>query len=115
MPARSSREISRIEGSWAKRVYFNELLKQPGLSGADDPAGAGAGRTRNRFRLRAGVAADRQQPAHAPTTGARRAYLDAARTIGSDFELRRVLSSIVKAGPMTPAVAALVLDTSGVD
>ena len=27
-------EISRIEGSWAKRVYFTELFNQPGLSGA---------------------------------------------------------------------------------
>ena len=55
-------EISRIEGSWAKRVYFTELFNQPGLSGADHPAGAGAGRARSRFGLRARVAAHRQQP-----------------------------------------------------
>ena len=55
-------EISRIEGSWAKRVYFTELFNQPGLSGAHYRAGAGAGRARSRFGLRARVAADLQQP-----------------------------------------------------
>jgi beta-lactamase regulating signal transducer with metallopeptidase domain len=104
-------EITRIEGSWAKRVYFNALFNQPGLSGATiQQTFQQAGReVDSDFELASllissnGLLTD---------DGSRRACLEAARTIGSDFEMRRVLSSIVKAGPMTPAIAALLLDTS---
>ena len=105
-------EISRIEGSWAKRLYFTELFKQPGLSGAVIQQALGqAGREIDSdFELASLLIGSNQL---ITDDAARRAYLDAARTIGSDFELRRVLSSIVKAGPMTSAIAAAVLDTSG--
>jgi beta-lactamase regulating signal transducer with metallopeptidase domain len=105
-------EIGRIEGSWAKRVYFTELFNQPGLSGATiQEALAQAGReVDSDFELASLLISSNRL---VTDDGVRRTYLEAARTIGSDFELRRVLSSIVKAGTMTPAIAASVLDTSG--
>ena len=105
-------EISRIEGSWAKRVYFTELFNQPGLSGAAiQQALRQAGReVDSDFELASLLIASNRIVSD---DAVRRSYLEAARSIGSDFELRRVLSSIVKAGQMTPAIAASVLDTSG--
>ena len=94
-------EISRIEGSWAKRVYFTELFKSAGTERRRRPAGARRRPARevdSDFELASLLIASNRL---ITDDAARRAYLDAARTIGSDFELRRVLSSIVKAGPMT--------------
>jgi beta-lactamase regulating signal transducer with metallopeptidase domain len=105
-------EISRIEGSFARRVYFTELLKQPGLSSANiQQALTQAGREIDSdFELASLLISSNRL---VTDDAARRAYLDAARSIESDFELHRVLGSIVKAGPMSPAVAAGVLDASG--
>ena len=102
-------------GQLGQARLLHRAVQPAGIERRRHPAGAGAGRARSRFGLRARVVADRQQPARSRDDARRRAYLEAARSIGSDFELRRVLSSIVKAGPMTPAIAASVLDTSGVD
>ena len=56
-------EISRMEGSWAKRIYFNELMKPPGLERRRRAAGVRSGRRRDRFGLRARLVPDLQQPA----------------------------------------------------
>ena len=56
-PAGVLQEISRIDGSWAKRVYFTELLRTP-LDSGNRASGARAGGEGSRFRLRTGVAAD---------------------------------------------------------
>ena len=105
-------EISRIEGSFGRRVYFTELLKQPGLSPANiQQALTQAGREIDSdFELASLLISSNRL---VTDDAARRAYLEAARTIESDFELHRVLGSIVKAGPISPAVAAGVLDVSG--
>jgi beta-lactamase regulating signal transducer with metallopeptidase domain len=104
-------EISRVEGSWAKRLYFNELMKSPGLSAADvQRAFAQAGtQIDSDFELASFLVANNRLVAD---DGARRAYLEAARSIGSDFELRKVLASILKDGPAPSAIAAAVLDVS---
>ena len=91
-------EISRIEGSWAKRVYFTELFKQPGLSGADvQQALAQAGReVDSDFELASLLIA--QQPAR----HRRRRQARVPRGGANDrFRLRAAprASSIVKAGP----------------
>ena len=111
-PPRSSPRSPGSKAAGPSGVYFTELFNQPGLSGATiQQALAQAGReVDSDFELASLLIASNRL---VTDDGARRAYLEAARTIGSDFELRRVLSSIVKAGPMTPAIAASVLDTSG--
>jgi hypothetical protein len=104
-------EISRVEGSWAKRLYFNELMKSPGLSAADvQRAFAQAGtQIDSDYELGSFLIANNRLVAD---DGTRRAYLEAARSIGSDFELRKVLSSILKTGTVPPAIAAGMLDVS---
>jgi beta-lactamase regulating signal transducer with metallopeptidase domain len=104
-------EISLIEGSWSKRVYFTELLKSPGLDAATvrqalEQAGK---QVDSDFELASLlIAADRLLVDDAT----RRTYFDAARTIGSDFEMRRVYSSALKRGPLSADVLAGVLDAS---
>jgi hypothetical protein len=104
-------EISLIEGSWAKRVYFSELLQSPGLGAATyQQALAQAGRQIDSdFELASllisadGLLAD---------DATRRVYFDAAKSIESDFEMRRVYSSALKHGPVSPEVLAGVLEAS---
>jgi hypothetical protein len=104
-------EISRVEGSWGKRVYFGELAKSATLSPADV----------QRVLTQAGLEIDSDFDLASflissnrllADDAARRAYLDAARSIGSDFEMRRVLSSILKAGQVASPIAAGLLDAS---
>jgi hypothetical protein len=105
-------EIALIEGSWAKRVYFAELLKTPGLdSRTIQQALAQAGReVDSDFELASLLISVDRLPAL--DESARKAYFDAAQTIQSDFEMRRVLSSALKKGPHTPALIATLLNSS---
>ena len=105
-------EIALIEGSWAKRVYFTELLKIAALDPRDVAAGARAGRPRNRLGLRAGVAADRPADSCWSTTPrGRRTSTPRERSIPTS-RCARVFSSALKRGPVTPALLAGVLDAS---
>jgi hypothetical protein len=105
-------EISAIEGSWGKRIYFTELLKATSLDAS----------TRARVLAQAGRQIDSdfelatlligsadQLVADDPT---RKAYLNAARSIGSDFELRRVLSSALTHVATNSGLLANLLETS---
>jgi beta-lactamase regulating signal transducer with metallopeptidase domain len=104
-------EITRIEGSWGKRLYFTELFKQQGLSaGTVQQALAQAGREIDSDYELASLLISSNTLV--TDDGARRAYLDAARTIESDYEMRRVLSSIVKTGTLSSTLAGSVLDAS---
>ncbi len=106
-------EISLIEGSWAKRIYFNELLKASTL---DAPARARvlaqAGREIDSdFELATLLIERGDQLITDDST--RKAYLDAARSIDSDFEQRRVLSSALRVGvAANSALLASLLDAS---
>ena len=105
-------EIALIEGSWARRVYYTELLKHDSLDErsieqilsrvGDDLA--------SDFELATLLigSADRLLVSEATRT----AYFDATRTIGSDFELRRVHSAALRQGPVSPEVLAALLDAS---
>jgi beta-lactamase regulating signal transducer with metallopeptidase domain len=104
-------EISRIEGSWAKHVYFKELMKAPGLGAADAQrvfTQAGA-EIDSDFELASFLISSSRQITDDAT---RRAYLDAAKSIQSDFELRRVLSSVLQGGAVPSPLAAGLLETS---
>ena len=104
-------EITLIEGSWAKRVYFTELLKSPGLDSATvRQALEQAGREIDSDYELASllISSDRLLVDDAT----RRAYFDAARTIQSDYEMRRVFSSALKRGPVAPDLLAGVLGAS---
>ena len=104
-------EISRIDGSWAKHLYFKELMKTPGLSAADVQRVFNQAGTEidSDFELASFLISSSRQ---ITDDGTRRAYLDAAKSIGSDFELRRVLSSVLQGGVVPSPLAAGLLETS---
>ena len=105
-------EIGRIDGSWAKRVYFTELLN----SGSLDQA------TVTRVLEQAGREIDSDYELASLLIGSgdqliasdatRKAYFDAARTIESDYEMRRVYANALKRGPVGAAILASMLDAS---
>ena len=105
-------EITRIEGSWSRRIYYTELLKSDQVDArAAEQILARVGKDIDSdFELASllNSSADKLLVNEA----ARKAYFDAARSIESDFELRRVLSSALKKGPVSPDVLAGVLNTS---
>jgi hypothetical protein len=103
-------EISLIEGSWAKRVYFRELLDSPGLDAQTVRQAFGqAGREIDSDFELASLLIDANDLLTEATS---QAYVDAARTIDSDFEMRRTFSSAVKRGQISPDVLAGLLDAS---
>ena len=104
-------EIALIEGSWAKRVYYSHLLEQPGITPRDvQQALAQAGREIDSDFELASLLISADHLVKDDAT--RKAYFDAAGTIGSDFEMRRVFSSALKNGPVAPSLLAGVLDAS---
>ena len=103
-------EIGQISGDWAKRLYYEQLLKQANLD---------ATALRDVLRqLARDISSDYEQAqlltAVAPMlTGkdvAIQPYFDAVATIKSDYEHGRVLKSILNQG--TPSSALLVLIAS---
>ena len=104
-------EITLIEGSFGKRIYFTELLKMPALDPRTvETALAQAGREIDSdFELASLLIASERLAANEPT---RKAWFQAARTIGSDFEMRRVLSAALERGEMPAPLLAILLDTA---
>lgn len=103
-------EIDQIQGDWAKRIYYEQLLKQANLD---------ATALRDVLRQMArNISSDYEQAqlltAVAPMlTGkevAIQPYFDAVATIKSDYERSNVLKTILKQG--TPSRALLVLIAS---
>jgi beta-lactamase regulating signal transducer with metallopeptidase domain len=103
-------EIALIDGSWAKRLYFTELLKTESLDPTvvERALNQAAKEIDSDFEMASMLigSADRLLVSEA----ARKAYFDAARTIDSDFEMRRVFSSAIKRGPMSPDLLFALLD-----
>ena len=104
-------EINRLESSYVRRVYYGELLRQAPMTDAL--------LSQVLQRVPADIKSDYEkatlltQAAKLPaaTDAHRAAIARAAKTIGSDYEQRRSLSTIVTS-PLAPAVAAAVLDAS---
>ena len=107
-------EISLIEGSWGKRVYFRELFKMPLDPATARQAVVQAGREINSDFELASLLIDEADRLLADQ-GTRPAYLEAARTIQSDFEARRVYSSALKRGPVSPPILAGVLEGNRIE
>jgi beta-lactamase regulating signal transducer with metallopeptidase domain len=105
-------EISLIQGSWAKRIYFTELLKSSSL---DAP-------TTRRVLVQAGTEIDSDYELATLLIGSadrllvdnatRQAYFDAVRTIDSDYEMRRVYGAALKLGSVSSELLAGVLGAS---
>jgi hypothetical protein len=105
-------EISRIEGSWGKRIYFKALLAQSPLDAATlrQVLAQASREIDSDFELASLLIGSADT--FLKDESVRAAYFDAARSIGSDFEMRRVFSSALKQGPVSSAVLAGILDTS---
>src|SRR4051812_9116694 len=105
-------EISLIEGSWAKRNYFSELVK----TGQLDAAAV------RQVLVQAGheLDSDFELASFLIDSGdrllvdeaTRQAYLEAARSIDSDFEMHRVFSALIKRGALSPAALTSLLIAS---
>jgi beta-lactamase regulating signal transducer with metallopeptidase domain len=111
-PSAVMAEISRIDGSYAKRVYFAELFKQASLTPEQyRQAMAQAGReVKSDYDLASLLIAIADR---LPTDEASRAaYFAAAGGIHSDYELRRVYSTMLKRGPVSSEVLAGILEHS---
>lgn len=103
-------EIDQVKGDWARRIYFEQLLKQANLD---------ANGLRDVLRQMArNISSDYEQAqllmAVAPLLTGKQAalqpFFDAVATIKSDYERSRVLKTIMKQD--TPSSALLVLVAS---
>ena len=99
-----------ISGDWAKRLYYEQLLKQANLN---------ATALRDVLRqIARNISSDYEQaqlltavaPMLTGNEGALQPFFDAVATIKSDYERSRVLKTILKQG--TPSRALLVLVAS---
>ena len=105
-------EIDLIGGSWAKRVYFAELLKSGNLEPrAIEQVLTRAGRQIDSdFELASLLTSAADRLLVDDTT--RRAFFDAARSIQSDFEMRRAYSAALDRGKVSPELLASLLEAS---
>ena len=103
-------EIDQISGDWAKRLYYEQLLKQANLD---------ATALRDVLRqIARNISSDYEQaqlltavaPMLTGKEGAIQPFFDAVATINSDYERSRVLKTIMKQD--TPSSALLVLVAS---
>jgi hypothetical protein len=112
-------EISQIPGDYVKSLYFQKLFAQKGL-GADivERALRQAGKEiGSDYELAETlIAAVTAAGTQALTEPSARAYAEAARSIESDYEQRRALSTLTAKGRPSPAVLAVMLQTAqGID
>jgi beta-lactamase regulating signal transducer with metallopeptidase domain len=104
-------EIALIDGSYAKRIYFTELLRTPIDATAAGQVLAQAGREIDSDYELATLLIDAAGKLLV-TDAAQQAYFAAAKGISSDYEMRRVYSAALKQGPLPPALVGAILDSS---
>jgi hypothetical protein len=104
-------EVSRINSDYVKRVYLQRLLDTASL---DAP-------TLSRLIMQAGREMRSAYDLASVLSGiaprlrddqSRVAYLQAVKSVNSDYERRRALSALLKTGPVSAIVAASVLDAA---
>jgi beta-lactamase regulating signal transducer with metallopeptidase domain len=111
-PSAVMAEISRIDGTYVKRIYFSQLFKQATL-------------TADQYRQAMAQAAREMKSDYELATllisvadrlpsddQSRAAYFAAAGGIQSDYELRRVYSTMLKRGPVSSEILAGILEHS---
>ncbi len=103
-------EISRIQGTYVKGIYFRELFHQATLS-PDQYRQAMSQASRemkgSNYELASLLIAIADRLPNDETS--RDAYFTAASGISSDYELRRVYSTMLKRGPVSPQTLAGIL------
>jgi hypothetical protein len=103
-------EISRIDGTYAKGIYFRELFKQATLA-PDQYRQAMTQASREMhgsdYELASLLISIADRLPNDETS--RDAYFTAASGISSDYELRRVYSTMLKRGPVSPQTLAGIL------
>ena len=105
-------EISRIESSYAKKLYFSELLKQAPVEAASARRILEqAGREIDSDYELASLLISRIDKLMVDES-TQKAFFDAARTIESDYELRRVLAATLKRGTMPGSLGGGLLDAA---
>jgi beta-lactamase regulating signal transducer with metallopeptidase domain len=106
-------EISRIQSTYVKGLYFRELFKQATLTPEQYKqvmTQASAEMKSSSYELaQLLIAIADKLPGD---DASRRAYFQAASGITSDYELRRVYSSMLKRGPVSPQTLAVLLENT---
>ncbi len=112
-PAAVMTEISRLESTYVKGVYFKQLFRQSTLSPEQyrqvmtQASREMSGSSYELAQLLIAVAE------RLPNDEASRAaYFQAASAIHSDYEMRRVYSTMLKRGPVPPAVLGDILSNA---
>ena len=104
-------EITRIEGGWAKKLYFTELLNMNIDANTVRQALEQAGReVSSDYELASLLIESGERLLTDEAT--RKAYFDASRGIESDYEMRRVFNAGLKRGPLPTATLASLLEAS---
>ena len=104
-------EISLIDGSYAKRIYFTELLRTPVDAASVSQVLAQAGREIDSDYELATLLIDTASTLLV-TDAARQAYVDAAKGISSDYEMRRVYTAVLKQGALSVPLLPSILDST---
>jgi hypothetical protein len=104
-------EIELMQGDYARRVYYRELLKQAKVTPAElsKLIGRASETIRSDYELASLVATAAAQARG--NEAALVAVVDATKTIDSDYEMRRALTAAM-AEPVTPKVAASMLTSA---
>jgi hypothetical protein len=109
-PAAVTTEIGRVDGAYVKGIYFRELFKQASLTPEQyRQAMTQASREMrgSNYELAQLLIAVADKLPNDETS--RAAYFDAASAINSDYEVRRVYSTMLKRGAVSPAVLGSIL------
>ena len=104
-------EIGLISGSWAKRVYYTELLNLNISADARRQALEQASRDLTSDYELASLLIAHSDPLLADAV-TRKAFFEAARSIESDYEMRRVFSTGLKHGAVEPALLSPLLEAA---